>query len=57
MKSMYRKTKDMQDKKTSCGILQVNSKNYAAVNKHKKMIDSSIIINDSCYFPREYRSS
>lgn len=21
--------------KTSCGILQVNSKNYAAVNKHK----------------------
>jgi len=38
MKSMYRKTKDMQDKKTSCGILPVNSKNYAAVNKHKKMI-------------------
>ena len=36
--SMYRKIKDMQDKKTSCGILQVNSKNYAAVNKHKKMI-------------------
>lgn len=35
MKSMYRKTKDMQDKKTFCGILPVNSKNYAAVNKHK----------------------
>lgn len=26
----------MQDKKTFCGILPVNSKNYAAVNKHKK---------------------
>ena len=30
------KDKDMQDKKTFCGILPVNSKNYAAVNKHKK---------------------
>lgn len=32
------KDKRYAGQKTSCGILPVNSKNYAAVNKHKKMI-------------------